>query len=152
MRRFLCAIGGEGQDPATTQGLMASLPNTATFWDWMPPVDHLPPWLSEADLDVFATEFERTGFTGGINWYRNFHRNWELTPHLMGAKVTMPSFFVAGDRDPVLVMARPEGMDGWLDDHRGTVLIPGAGHWVQQEAPEATNEALLGFLGGLGIG
>jgi pimeloyl-ACP methyl ester carboxylesterase len=149
MRRFLCAIGGEGQDPATTQGLMANLPNTATFWDWMPPVEQLPPWLSEEELDVFATEFERTGFTGGINWYRNFHRNWELTPHLMGVKLDMPSYFIAGDRDPVLAMASPAGMGAWLTDLRGTVLVPGAGHWVQQEAPDAVNTALLEFLGGL---
>ena len=146
MRRFLCAIGGERQDPATATGLVASLPNTATFWDWMPPAEQLPAWLSEEELDVFATEFERTGYTGGINWYRNFHRNWELTPQLTAAKIDLPSAFVAGERDPVLVMSSPAGMENWLTDLRGTTLVPGAGHWVQQEAPEETNEALLRFL------
>jgi pimeloyl-ACP methyl ester carboxylesterase len=145
MRRFLVAISGEG-----SQGLLASLPAaTTTFWDWIPPADELPAWLSPEELDVFATEFERTGFTGGINWYRNFHRNWELTPHLQGAKIAPPSAFVAGDRDPVLVMTSPAGMAEHLADFRGSTLVPGAGHWVQQEAPDAVNTALLDFLGGL---
>jgi pimeloyl-ACP methyl ester carboxylesterase len=146
MRRFLSAIGGENAQ----QGLTVDLPAaTTTFWDWMPPVEQLPPWLSDADLDVFAGEFERTGFTGGINWYRNFHRNWELTPQLKGASITVPSAFVAGDKDPVLVMASPAGMDQNLSDFRGSTFVPGAGHWVQQEAPDAVNAALLAFLGGL---
>jgi pimeloyl-ACP methyl ester carboxylesterase len=145
MRRFLCAIGGEGRP----ENLIGDLPNTATFWEWMPEAPNLPPWLSAEELDFFATEFERTGFTGGINWYRNFHRNWELTPQLLAAKIDRPSFFIAGERDPVLVMSSPAGMANWLTDLRGTVLIPGVGHWVQQEAPEATNEALLRFLGEL---
>jgi pimeloyl-ACP methyl ester carboxylesterase len=145
MRRFLAAIGGEGN-----QGLVAQLPAaTTTFWDWIPPVDQLPPWLTQEELDFFGGEFERTGFTGGINWYRNFHRNWELTPQLSGAKVTMPSAFIAGDQDPVLVMTNPAGQAEWLEDFRGSTLVPGAGHWVQQEAPEAVNEALLAFLAGL---
>ena len=146
MRRFLCAIAGEGRP----ESLLSDLKNTATFWDWMPPAERLPDWLSEEELDVFATEFERTGFTGGINWYRNFHRNWELTPQLTGAKIDRPSAFVAGERDPVLVMASPAGMDKWLTDLRGSTLIPGAGHWVQQEAPQETNDALLRFLASLG--
>jgi pimeloyl-ACP methyl ester carboxylesterase len=148
MRRFLCAIGGEGLEEGA--GLIADLPAaTTTFWDWMPPAEKLPPWLTEDDLHVFATEFERTGFTGGINWYRNFHRNWELTPQLHGAKVTVPAAFVAGDRDPVIAMTNPSGMGANLDDFRGTTMVPGAGHWVQQEAPAEVNTALLEFLGGL---
>ncbi len=143
LRRFLCAIGGEGPEGAS---FLRSLPAaTTTFWDWMPPAPVLPPWLSEAELDVFATEFERTGFTGGINWYRNFHRNWEITPQLTGVKVEMPALFIAGDRDPVLQLSNPDTMDPWVTDLRGKVLVPGAGHWVE-EAPEAVNSALLDFL------
>ena len=142
MRRFLCAIAGEGRP----ENLVGDLKNTATFWEWMPEAPDLPPWLSADELDVFATEFERTGFTGGINWYRNLHRNWELTPQLTGKTIDLPSGFIAGERDPVIVMSSPAGLPHVLTDLRTNVMIPGAGHWVQQEAPEETNAALLGFL------
>ncbi|HEX7166200.1 MAG TPA: alpha/beta hydrolase [Acidimicrobiales bacterium] len=144
MRRFLTAIAGEGQQG---QGLATSLPaEGTTFWDWIRPAPVLPGWLSEDALDVFATEFERTGFTGGINWYRNFHRNWELSEDYGTRKIDMPAAFVAGEKDPVLALARPEAMDGWVTDLRVSEIVPGAGHWVQQEKPEETNEALLRFL------
>ena len=61
----------------------------------------------------------------------------------------MPSLFVGGALDPVLAMSPPSVMDGHLDDHRGTVLVDGAGHWVQQERPDEVNAALLAFLAGL---
>ena len=145
MRRFLArgSLSASGEGGFAQGGLPAA---TTTFWDWMGPVDRLPDWLTPEALDVFATEFERTGFTGGINWYRNFHRNWELTDHLTNVKIEMPSLFIAGERDPVLQMANPANMDGWLTDLRGKVLVPGAGHWVQQEDPEPVNAALLDFL------
>lgn len=101
--------------------------------------------MSEEDLQVYVETYTRTGFTGGINWYRNFDRNWELTPELDGAKVEVPSFFVGGAEDPVLTMSPPDGQEAWLTDHRGSVIIDGAGHWVQQEAPEQVNAALLDF-------
>ena len=89
---------------------------------------------------------EWTGFTGGINWYRNLDRNWELTAHLAGAKVEAPALFVGGSSDPVLLMTPPAVMDGWVPDLRGTVLVDGAGHWVQQERPDEVNAALVRFV------
>ena len=62
----------------------------------------LPAWLTEADIDVFAAEFVRTGFRGGLNWYRNIDRNWELLAPFAGAKVTVPALYIAGDRDVVV--------------------------------------------------
>jgi hypothetical protein len=56
----------------------------------------LPPWLSEADIDFYATEFARTGFRGGLNWYRNIDRNWELLAPFAGAKVSVPALYIAG--------------------------------------------------------
>jgi pimeloyl-ACP methyl ester carboxylesterase len=144
MRRFLSFIGSRDGD---SPGMFSSLPaDGTTFWDWVPPAETLPSWLSEADLDVFATEFERTGFTGGINWYRNLDRNWEIGEPFGTRKVEMPAAFVAGVDDPVLAMAPPSRMDGWVTDLRVNELIAGAGHWVQQEKPAETNEALLRFL------
>jgi pimeloyl-ACP methyl ester carboxylesterase len=109
-------------------------------------VAQLPPWLTADDLDLYVREFTRTGFTGGLNWYRNFDRNWALTPHLAGATIDVPSLFVAGADDPMLTLHPPALMDGWLSDHRGTLLIEGAGHWVHQERPDDVTAALLAFL------
>jgi pimeloyl-ACP methyl ester carboxylesterase len=118
----------------------------AGWLDRMPEPEGLPPWLGEEDLDLYVSEFERTGFTGPINWYRNFDRNWELTPNLAGARVEAPALFIAGERDPVLRMSPPQIMDGWVPDLRGTLILPGAGHWIQQERPDEVNAALLEFL------
>jgi len=106
-------------------------------------------WLGEEELAVFVEEFSRTGFTGGLNWYRNFDRNWELTERFADTRITVPALFAAGERDAVLRMTPPEMMEGWVTDLRGSILIPGAGHWVQQERPDEVNRALLEFLDGL---
>ncbi len=122
------------------------------FVDRLPAVTQLPDWLSQAELDHYIAEFTRTGFTGGINWYRNMDRNWELTAHLGDAKVSVPATFITGSDDPVGRFAPTVLMDGWLEDERGRTVVEGAGHWVQQEVPEEVNSALLSFLGGLDLG
>ncbi len=113
----------------------------------------LPSWLSQEDLDYFVSQFEHSGFRGGVNYYRNFQRNWEITAHLTGEMIEVPTLFIAGERDGVIndatVTMLEDRMAGAIRDLRGVVLLPGIGHWVQQEAPEATNEAILTFLEGL---
>ncbi len=111
----------------------------------------LPDWLTEADVDVFATEFRRTGFRGGLNWYRNLDRLWELTPFLRGARLRQPTLFVAGALDAVIAMYRPafEGLEQAVPNLRQKVLLSGAGHWIQQERPAEVNRLLLEFLAGL---
>lgn len=130
-------------------------PKTAKFMDGMTDPRELPDWLSAEDLDVYVAEFERTGFRGGLNWYRNFDRNWELTALWQGAKISIPALFIGGLKDPVVTMGgEGEGpvvamLSSWCEDLRAKVLIEGAGHWNQQEKPEETNAALLEFLSGL---
>jgi pimeloyl-ACP methyl ester carboxylesterase len=140
--------------PADGSGDMAGLanPDGRGFVDRLPAVERLPDWLSQEELDHYIAEFTRTGFTGGINWYRNFDRNWERTPQIAEAKVTMPSAFVTGTADPVNLMSPASVMDGHVLDHRGTTFVEGAGHWVQQEAPAEVNAALLSFLSSLDLG
>jgi pimeloyl-ACP methyl ester carboxylesterase len=106
----------------------------------------LPDWLGADDLDHYVAEYQRTGFTGGLNWFRNFDRNWTLTPELAGARLAVPTLYLTGAADPLLIVCPPALMEGWVDDHRGTVLIDYAGHWVHQERPDAVNDALLWFL------
>jgi pimeloyl-ACP methyl ester carboxylesterase len=118
--------------------------------------EKLPAWLPESDLDVYVEAFERTGFRGGLNYYRNLDRNWSLMGAWTGAKVEIPALFVGGAKD--LVVTGPPGgpgnpmlaaMPGFVPDLRGQVMVEGAGHWNQQENPEGTNAALLEFLAGL---
>lgn len=110
--------------------------------------DTLPGWLSEEDVDVFTEGFERTGFRGGVNWYRNIDRNWELTPFLSEAKILQPSLFIAGELDAVITMSRPgfDNLESALPNLKQKIVIPGAGHWVQQERPQEVNDALIKFL------
>jgi epoxide hydrolase A/B len=120
---------------------------------WIPrlgPAKGLPPWLTQADLDYYVNEFKEAGFKGGINYYRNFHRNWETTPQLTGATIAQPVLFIAGAQDGVIRGASAEQltktMSAVATDLRGVKLFPGAGHWVQQERPAETNEAIIRFL------
>jgi epoxide hydrolase A/B len=144
MRRMLAGVRvAEGQSLDASAALAR---DDRGFVDRLPEAPDLPVWLTQAELDHYVAEFTRTGFTGGINWYRNFDRNWSLTEHLDGAKVEVPSLFIGGTADPVLMMTPPAVMDGWVTDHRGNVLVDRAGHWVQQENPAEVNAALLTFL------
>jgi pimeloyl-ACP methyl ester carboxylesterase len=104
------------------------------------------PWMTEEELAVYVEAFKRTGFTGGLNWYRNMDRNWELTERWAQTKVEQPAFFLTGELDPVRKFMPAEAMQGWVTDLRASIVVPGAGHWVQQQEPAAVNEALLGFL------
>ena len=108
-----------------------------------------PVWMSETELQAYVEAFERTGFTGGLNWYRNIDRNWELMEPFAQARITQPAMFLTGELDLVRNFMPAEAMEGWVTDLRSSTIVPGAGHWVQQQAPDAVNDALLEFLGGL---
>ena len=115
---------------------------------------NLPAWLTEADVEFYTNEFKRAGFRGGINWYRNSDRNWELTPFLAGAKLRQPTLFVAGDRDVVIDMVGGKQnvmatLDANVTNVTKKVLLPGAGHWTQQERPKEVNELMVEFVKGL---
>jgi pimeloyl-ACP methyl ester carboxylesterase len=115
--------------------------------------DGLPDWLTEADLDYYVSQFEQAGFRGGVNYYRNFDRNWELTADLAGEQIPVPTLYIAGAQDMVIGSATAEAltmrMSPLIPDLKDAILLPGIGHWVQQEAPEPTNQAILDFLGAL---
>ncbi len=129
------------------------LPKTAGFLDMMVDPDELPAWLGAHALAFYTEAFTRTGFAGGLNWYRNWDRHWELMGAWSGAKVTVPALFVAGTRDLVVSSAMGGPLlamqSTMVPALRGEVMIEGAGHWTQQEAPEAVNTAHLEFLGSL---
>jgi pimeloyl-ACP methyl ester carboxylesterase len=145
LKKFLVMAGGETDLTKLTprkegDDLLSGLPDPEV----------LPPWLSEADLDFYTGEFTRSGMRGPLNYYRNHDLTWTLTE---GApdKVRQPACFLAGARDGVILMAAAalKAMPEHVTDLRVNQLIPGAGHWTQQEAPDAVNETLLAFLKGL---
>jgi pimeloyl-ACP methyl ester carboxylesterase len=120
---------------------------------WIPRLGapkELPAWLDQADLDYYVAEFTAAGFRGGINYYRNFQRNWETTPQLRGATITAPVLFIAGDKDVVIRGATEQAlttsMKSAVPGLRSVRLLANTGHWVQQERPTQTNEAILQFL------
>ena len=104
-------------------------------------------WCTKEDLDFYVGEFKRSGFRGPLNYYRNIDLSWELTE---GAPTTIsqPAMFVAGDKDGVIVMAADAlaKLPERVPDLRINELIPGVGHWTQQEAPDEVNAAILRFL------
>ncbi|MGX1566421.1 alpha/beta fold hydrolase [Streptomyces sp. NPDC055506] len=115
------------------------------------PVGRLPHWLDEADLDVYAGEFERTGMTGALNRYRNMDRDWEDLAGLAGAPVTQPSLFIGGGLDASTtwladaIEAYPTTLPGLTASH----ILEGCGHFPQQERPDETNPLLIEWLAGL---
>lgn len=146
-------LGASGDAPRHEDGTAPRLdmvPYGAGFLRGPRPPEALPAWLTEHDIDFYAGELRRTGFRGGLNWYRNIDRNWELMAPFAGLRVMVPALYLAGERD--LVVSFP-GMDRLLPNlnHfvpklRDVRLLPGCGHWTQQERPEEVNAALLGFL------
>nr|AIT98392.1 epoxide hydrolase [uncultured bacterium] len=146
LRTILCS--GFGDD--APDGAVAMVPRDGGVLTRMKAGPALPGWLAEADIDYFAGEFARTGFRGGLNWYRNVDRTWELMAPFAGLKVTVPALYIAGDRDLVV---RFRGMDQlipnlrqFVPDLRGTVMLKDCSHWTQQEKPAEVNAAMIGFL------
>ena len=142
LRLVLYAASGD----APTGLALSRKPGDAGFLDGMPEPQELPPWLREEDLAYFVAEFERTGLRGGLNRYRNMDRDWEELPHLADAKVQQPALFIAGDRDTVRAFTNIEAMKANVPNLRGVVMLPGCGHWTQQERPEEVNAQLVSFL------
>ncbi len=146
MRRLMGGLRMSGDQAAA---LRMVAPGDEGFIDRMPEPDGLPDWLSQDELDHYISEFSRTGFTGGLNWYRNFDRNWETTPELADAKITVPCLFIGGTADPVLGFTRPDRAAEVISGPYRQIMLDDAGHWLQQERPDEVNAALLEFLGGL---
>ncbi|MGB3259168.1 MAG: alpha/beta hydrolase [Ornithinimicrobium sp.] len=98
------------------------------------------PLMSEGDLDLYASTFEKSGFTGGINWYRNLDRNWHLLADV-DPIVHQPALMIYGDRDTV---AQAENLSQFVPTVEEIHLD--SGHWIQQEKPEETNRAITQWL------
>ena len=143
MRRMM---GGIRSADGTNPFLEMATPGPAGFIERLPEPDGRPDWITVDELDHYVAEFSRTGFTGGLNWYRNFDRNWELTETTPAPTIAVRTLFIAGTGDPVLGFTSRDRVGDVVSGPYREVLIEGAGHWLQQECPDEVNAALLGFL------
>jgi pimeloyl-ACP methyl ester carboxylesterase len=109
-----------------------------------PAFDPRERFLSSEEMAGFVDTFQRTGFTGGINWYRNFTRNWRNAEGIVD-KVSQPALMIMAEKDAVLPPAAADGMEAFVPDLE-KVLIKDSGHWTQQEQPEAVNRAMIDWL------
>jgi len=108
--------------------------------------ESLPTWLTEGDFSHYCREIAASGFRGGLNRYRNMDRDWEELPALATAKVVQPALFIVGERDPGRSIAPIDQMTQLVPNLKEVCVVPGAGHWLQQECPAEVNAALLTFL------
>jgi pimeloyl-ACP methyl ester carboxylesterase len=129
------------------------------WWNRIPcPVD-LPSWLTREDLEYIVGEFKRSGFLGGISWYRAADMNFKLMRDLLksengghGDKVLPPSMFLIGDDDALVKFyggknkVQERLKESLLFMIRDPIFVPGCGHWIQQEEAQLVNDALLDFL------
>lgn len=150
--RCIIFSGSEDIDAAVGDSI-GMVPRGGGFLSNTVDPDALPAWITEADIDAYAADFARTGFRGGLNWYRNIDRNWELLAPFAGAKVAVPALYMAGDRDLVVKFRGFDRLIGNLEffvpNLRDVVLLPGCGHWTQQERASEVNDAMIGFIEGL---
>jgi pimeloyl-ACP methyl ester carboxylesterase len=152
LRKILYSASGDSTRPssATATAGVGMVPKSGGLLTVMRDPETLPPWLTERELDFYTEQFARSGFRGGLNWYRNIDRNWELLAPFAGACVNVPALYIAGDRD--LVVSFPgmdkviAGLSRFVPRLRATLTLPGCGHWTQQERPNEVNTAMIEFL------
>lgn len=149
LRRVTFSMSGDGPDRIVA-GILAP---GAGFLDNTVDPQTLPSWLDREELAYVAGEFARTGFRGGLNWYRAIRRTSELMAAWRGCVIRQPSLFVAGAKDDVLkfpgAQARIEHLVSVLPGLRGCHILEGAGHWIQRERAAEVSELLVAFLKGL---
>ncbi len=141
--------GASGDAPRGGENI-GMVPNGAGFMRGAAAPAILPAWLGERDVDVYAAQFRESGFRCGLNWYRNVDRNWQLMAPFADSRVTIPALYVAGDRDMVVNFPGMEqllaNLKRVVPELRQILMLPGCGHWTQQERPAEVNAALIEFL------
>lgn len=137
----------DGATPAARQS-SGFIPEGQDFLSTAPEDATLPPWMSEPHFAEYVAAFTAGGFRAPLDWYRCLDLNWAQTAWLQDARIGVPAAFMVGERDPVRHYARAHeaAMQDWIPDLRSQRVLPGAGHWIQQERPDEVNGFLLDFL------
>ena len=147
---FYIAASGDAV-PAPDGRTIATVPRDGRLRDRFVIPDQLPAWLTEEDLDFYTAEFEKKGFRGALNRYRNVDRDWLDLQPWSRQPITVPSLFIGGERDGPTIWGQraiarfPQTLPGL----RGSHILTGCGHWVQQERAEEVNQILVHWLKGL---
>jgi pimeloyl-ACP methyl ester carboxylesterase len=147
---FLVGASGDAV-PSADGGTIGTVRKGGMLRDRFVIPDELPAWLTDEDVDFYAAEFERTGFRGALNRYRNIDRDWVDLQVWGRQPITVPSLFIGGERDGPTIWGKraidrfPETLPGLQGSH----VLPGCGHWVQQERAGEVNDLLVGWLKGL---
>jgi pimeloyl-ACP methyl ester carboxylesterase len=147
LRMIYYAISGDATEPFFER------PSGDNLLDGLVDPDPFPGWMTGDDLQVYVDAFEAGGWTGAFNRYRAGGFDAQDLGDLPEPELHQPTAFIAGERDGVRTFI--PGLDLFADagaactDFRGTTIIPGVGHWVQQEAAEATNATLDAFVDSL---
>ncbi len=146
LRKFYYAISGDAPDGTWPMDKVHGDPLLKGLVDPSP----FPTWLTKADEDYFVGAFERSGFFGPLSRYRNHDRDFEWLQQFKGRKIEQPSLFIGGERDLVLSMFGKVDllalMKPQMPDLRGADILPGCGHWTQQEKPAEVNARLIPWL------
>ncbi len=147
---YFSASGDVGIRDANTPNPFGLVPRSDGLLDSLIDPPLLPAWLAPTDLDQFVRAFSISGFRGGLNYYRNLDRNWEVQSAFEGLLVKVPSLYLVGERDTGLAMPGMQeiigGMPQIVPKLSASRVVPQAGHWLQQEAPDFVNAALIEFL------
>ena len=140
-------LGASGQGVGT---FIAEKPVDAKMLDGMVDPDPLPAFFDQDDLDLYAAAYATSGWHGPINRYRAQGLDAADIGQIEGGDLVQPAAFIGGELDPVRRFVPGADLYDFAPNHckdfRGTTVVPGAGHWVQQEAPDDTNAALDRFL------
>jgi pimeloyl-ACP methyl ester carboxylesterase len=152
IRRIHFGASGEGQ-ALLRRSVFGVVESSGGFLDGLVEPPSPPNWWNAADIAYYTNEFTRTGFRGGLSWYRNIKRSWELLTPWRGQVICQPSMFIAGSSDDVLKFpgsqSQIDHFGKTLPGLRGSHILSGAGHWIQRERAQQVNSLLMDFLAGL---
>lgn len=121
-------------------------PGPMGFIDRLPEPEALPDWLSTEEFDYYVSEFTRSGFTGAVNWYRNFDRNWKLLANPPATTIAVPTLTIFGTNDPTQGFNSRDRVSEVVTGPYHEITLAGAGHWLQEERAEEVSAALVKFL------
>ena len=144
---FMFSASGDAPPPDAS-GTIATIPRGKLMKDRFRRPDTMPAWLTEDDVDYYASEFEHSGLRGPLNRYRNVDRDWEDLAAFRGASINVPALFVGGDRDGPTIWGAGAiaAFERTLPRLHRSIILEGCGHWTQQERPTDVNAALVEFL------
>lgn len=148
LRMTMYALSGEAPSGLVARWLLET-PEGSGFLDPLPDPgrpSHWSDWLGNGEFEYYVREFRRTGFDGAIRRYRTFDSDWSDLPQLGTVKVTQPTLFIAGQWDSAYRFTGPDAMRANVPGLRGIHVLPGCGHWTQQERPDEVNRLLIDFL------